>query len=322
MNEAESTAWKVREYALEDIPAFVAVVNLEYSDEPTTIAQEEHWNRSYPPDNPRRRLAVEDEQGAFIGFGECARPFWGIAPGVYMLFIITRPGHRKRGIGRDLLHRLEAYGRGQGAEKLWTDCRENQGHSIRFLERAGFSIFGIRFESALDLRAFDPSQFAPVFDRIAGFGYRLTTLAELRKERPTSDRELYEVHHEGMKDVPLPGGMVINTNYDQWRKQFDNPTNDPAFFFLAMQNERIVGMTSIELLQDGPAITESTTVLREHRNRGVALALKVKSLIALKEIDRTEARTHNDTENPSIIHLNEKLGYRRLPGWLQWEKRL
>jgi hypothetical protein len=32
------------------------------------------------------------------------------------------------------------------------------------------------------------------------------------------------------------------------------------------------------------------------------------------------ARAHNDTANPPILALNEKMGYRRLPGCLAWEK--
>lgn len=320
MQEAESTGWNAREYELQDIPAFVELVNLEYPDEPTTVAQEEHWNRSYPVGNPRLRLAIEDAQGGLIGFGECAKPFWGHAPGVYMLFILTHPTQRNRGIGQDLLARLEAYARGQGAERLWSDCRESQAHSIRFLASAGFSTFGIRFESAIDLSQFEPARFSSALRSVEAAGYRLTTLADLRKERAEADRELYEVHHATMKDVPLPGGFVIDVGYDQWRKQFDSPTFDPSLYFIAMRGSQIVGLTTIELLQDGPAITDSTGVLREHRNRGIALALKVHSLAVLKQSGRAEARTHNDTENPAIIHLNEKLGYVRLPGWMQWEK--
>ncbi len=32
------------------------------------------------------------------------------------------------------------------------------------------------------------------------------------------------------------------------------------------------------------------------------------------------ARALNDTANPPILALNEKMGYRRLPGCLAWEK--
>lgn len=314
--------WRVRMYTAADIPTHVELSNLEYPDEPTTVEQEEHWERSYPQENPRLRLAVEDAGRRLIALGVSLKPFWAIAPGVYNLFILVGAEWRGRGIGRDLLARLEDYARGQGAEKLWTDCRESQTHSIRFLEQAGFHQFGIRFESAIDLRKLDPDRFAGVFERVAAAGYRLVTLAELSAARPGYERELYEVENTSLRDVPFPGGATFDLSFDQWRKNLDNPTLDRAASFVALHGERVVGLTLIEQLKDGPAITDATGVLREHRNRGVALALKVKSLAALKANGRAEARTHNDTANPSIIHLNEKLGYTRLPGWLQWERRL
>jgi GNAT superfamily N-acetyltransferase len=314
--------WRVRLYTAADIPAYVELSNLEYPDEPTTVEQEEHWERSYPQENPRLRLAVEDADGHLIAFGESLKPFWAIAPGVYNFYALAHPQRRGHGIGRELLARLDAYARGQGAEKLRTACRESQAHSIRFLERAGFSQFGIRFESAIDLAAFDPDRFAAAFERVAAEGYRLVTLAELRAAHPNFDRELYEVENTTLRDVPLPGGEEFDMSFEQWRKNLDNPTLDPDASFVALHGEQVVGLTMIEQLKDGPAITDATGVLREHRNRGVALALKVKSLAALKASGRAEARTHNDTANPSIIHLNEKLGYTRLPGWLQWERPL
>jgi len=35
----------------------------------------------------------------------------------------------------------------------------------------------------------------------------------------------------------------------------------------------------------------------------------------------TRVRTENDGENAPILHLNEQMGYRRIPGWTQFMKR-
>lgn len=324
MNDTVMPAFHLRDYRPdEDIPALVELFNLEYSDEPSTVEQEEHDERSYPADNPRLRFAVETDDGQFIGFGVCIFPFWMEAPGVYELFGVVHPAWRGRGIGQALLAEFEPYARSQGAEKLWTDCRESQTHSIRFLEKAGFATYGIRFESALDLTQFDAARYADAFERVAAAGYTLTTLAEVRPTRPEPDRDLFELYRAAAGDVPFPGGARLTPEYDTWRSNMlEGPMVDPAFIFLALDGERMIGMTSIQLLQDGPAITSATVVLREYRGRGVALALKVMSLAALQERGYAEARTHNDTLNPPILHLNAKLGYQRLPGWLQWEKRL
>lgn len=314
--------WRFREYRESDIPAWVEIMNQEYPDEPTTPEQELHWERTYPQGNPRLRLAVEDAEGRLIGMGGCEKPFWADAPGVYIIYGLVHRDHRRQGIAGALLARFEPYAVEQGAEKLWADCRESQPHSVGFLTAMGFSEFGVRFEQAIDLEAFDLGRFHGAFERIAAEGYRIVTLAELREKRDDADRLMYEVFKESVLDVPLPGGARINLDYEQWHKGLESPVSDPHFIFLAMQGDRVVAETALELLKDGPAITDSTGVLRAHRGRGLALAIKLASLQALKELGYKEARTHNDTENPAILHLNQKIGYTRLPGWLQWEKRL
>ncbi|HET7376961.1 MAG TPA: GNAT family N-acetyltransferase, partial [Anaerolineae bacterium] len=61
---------------------------------------------------------------------------------------------------------------------------------------------------------------------------------------------------------------------------------------------------------------------REQRRHGLALALKLISFRLIKERGYTATRTTNDTANPAILRLNEKLGYQKLPGNLLWEKLL
>jgi RimJ/RimL family protein N-acetyltransferase len=314
---------RLREFRWADIPALVEILNRIYPDEPTTVAQEEHWEKSYPADNPRRRYAVETEDGRFIGVGDCMRPYWMQAPGVYTIYALVAPEWQRRGIGRRLLAALEPFGRTQGATRLWSDCREDFAAAIRFLERAGYTQFGVRFESRLDLTTFDETPFASVFERLAADGYVLTTLAAERATREDADRRLYELNHRVALDVPLPGGARIDQTYEIWRQaMLENPATDPAAIFIAKLGDRYVGLTSLELLQDGPAITSMTGVATGHRGRGLALALKLASFRYLRAHGYRETRAHNDTANPPILHLNEKLGYQRLPGWLEWEKKL
>jgi RimJ/RimL family protein N-acetyltransferase len=313
---------RFRDFRPEDIPALVEIFNRTWVDEPSTIAQEEHWERIYPEGNPRLRVAVEAGDGRFIGLGNCMRPFWLHAPGVYLLDAVITPEWRRRGIGRALLAKLEPFAAAQGAERILTDCREDFAASIRFLERAGFHNIGIRFESKLDLETFDESRFAGVFERVAAGGYILTTLDAERPAQPAADRMLYDLYHRVVAEVPLPGGVYIEQTYENWRNMLDSPTTDLAGIFIAKSGDDYVGMTSLELLQDGPAITSMTGVSPEHRGRGLALALKLLSFRFLKERGYRETRTHNDTANPPILRLNEKLGYQRLPGWLVWKKEL
>ncbi len=319
---SEQRAWQFREYREADIPAMVEIFNLEYPDGPTTIDQERYWEYSYPKDNPRLRLALEERENRLIDVGWCEKPFWTNAPGTYAAYELVHPDWRRRGIGRSLLAQFELYAARQTAEKLWSQSREDQPDSTRFLQAAGFRQFGIRFEQEVDLEQFDFARLPDAVERIQAEGYCILTLADLRARNPDADWLLYAVVSQTGLEVPLPGGAQIKLDFEQWRKELASPDCDPACIFLALRGEDVVGETILGLPESGPAITHSTGVLREHRGRGIAMAIKLASLQALKDRGYKAARTHNDTANPAILHLNEKIGYRRLPGWLQWEKRL
>jgi GNAT superfamily N-acetyltransferase len=234
---------------------------------------------------------------------------------------MVHPDFRHRGIGQALMAAVEPFGWAEGALRLWANCREDATESIAFAERAGYTSIGIRFESALDLEAFDEALFAEAFGRIAQAGYTITTHAAERSRHADADRRLFELYKQALADVPFPGGARIEPEFESWRAyMLDGPANDPEAIFLAKRGDALVGLTALELLVDGPAMTGSTGVLREHRGRGIAMALKLESFHFMKERGYRETRAHNDTANPPILELNAKLGYRRLPGWLAWEK--
>jgi mycothiol synthase len=316
--------FRLRDFRLEDLATVTGVLNATYPDEPTTLAEQEHWERTYPRDNPRLRFSAETEDGQFVGFGQCMNPFWLEASGVYTIYAIVAPQWRHRGIGQALVARLEPFAIAQGAQRIHApDCREDFADTIRFLERAGYANIGVRFEQKLDLKTFDESHFSDVFQRVADHGYTLTTLAAERAVRDDADQVLFAVVDSVSPEVPLPGDVRIRLTYSDFvQSMLEGPSTDPAGIFIARIGETYAGMTAVTVPQDGPAITNATYVMPDHRRRGLALALKLLSFRFLIACGYTEARTHNDTVNPPILRLNERLGYDRLPGRLVWEKRL
>jgi hypothetical protein len=91
---------------------------------------------------------------------------------------------------------------------------------------------------------------------------------------------------------------------------------------IAKRDGRFAGLTIVMYEPDRPAHTMMTGVRREYRGQGLALALKVLSIRQMQDRGCAQALTNNDTANPSILHLNERLGYQKRPGDLQWEKYL
>jgi hypothetical protein len=70
------TGFRLRDFRVEDLAALTDVLNATYPDEPTTLDEQEHSERTYPQDNPRLRFVVENEAGELVGFGQCLKPFW------------------------------------------------------------------------------------------------------------------------------------------------------------------------------------------------------------------------------------------------------
>ena len=323
MNDPLSPVFHFREFRWEDIPAIVDIGNLTWPDDPNTVEKEEYDERTYPADNPRLRVAVENAAGQFIGLGVCLRPFWMQAPGVYFVWIIVHPDWRRRGIGQALLPQLEAYGRAQGADKLWAGCREDHDYSSRFLEQAGYHNFGRRFESILDLTTFDITPYAAAFDRVQQAGFEIVNYVAESAINPTAYAQLFELDEATRGDVPWPGGARSVMTEEQFRQRFfESPHADPGGIFIAKHHGRFAGFTMVKYEPDHPAHTMMTGVRREYRGQGLALALKVRSIQQMIERGCTQALTNNDTANPSILHLNERLGYQKRPADLQWEKRL
>lgn len=321
METSQAATYHLRDFTSQDIAPFSAILTAIWPDEPNTVEQMAHWERTYPADNPRFRRVAALEDGQMVGYGECQRPYWSSLQDTYEVFVAVDPAWQRRGIGQMLLATVTPFAQEQGIARLRTSCKEDSAATVRFLERAGFHQIGIRFESALDMLTFDETPFLHTQRRAEAAGYQVITQAQARAEDPDADRRLFDVFAATVVDVPFPGGDRANPDYDNFRANtLDAPNTNPDAIFIARQAGRMVGMTSLELLSNGVGITGMTGVLAGHRGRGVAMALKLASFRYLQANGYHEARAHNDTANPPILALNERLGYRRLPGWLAWEK--
>lgn len=310
----------LRDFESRDISPLTAILNSVFPDEPTTLEQQTHWERTYPAGNPRVRRVAETAVGQIVGYADCQHPFWSNLAGVYAVFLAVAPEWQGHGIGRALLATVTPFAVAQGATRLRASCKEDNPRTVRFLEKSGFARIGIRFEAVLDVQPFAETPFLPAAKQAEAAGYDIITLAQARQQDPEADSHLFQVYASTIVDVPFPGDERAVPNYDNFRAMLDAPTCDPNAIFIARHAGRMAGLTMLELLPNQTAVTGMTGVLREDRGRGVATALKLASLRYLKAHGYTQARTQNDTANPPILALNEKLGYRRLPGWLAWEK--
>jgi RimJ/RimL family protein N-acetyltransferase len=63
-----------------------------------------------------------------------------------------------------------------------------------------------------------------------------------------------------------------------------------------------------------------TGVDPDYQGRGIALALKVRTIEFAQAHGFAAIATQNDTTNEPMLHINERLGFRREPAWIMFER--
>ena len=133
-------------------------------------------------------------------------------------------------------------------------------------------------------------------------------------------RKIHEMNWEAEQDVPT---TVPHVPYplDITEKWLDSPALRPDRIWLARVGDDIVG---ISMLAYPPTVghvwTDWTGTARKIRGKGVARALKLETVAQAIAAGVKRVRTANDGENAPILHLNEEMGYVRIPGWIQYHR--
>lgn len=319
--------YALRPFADVDYDDLARINNAIWPDLPSTAEEERHWDQLVTR-TPGRRIwrfaAVDRRSGLTVGWGGVGHTMWNYHPRKFFVRAVVDPAYRGRGVGRELYAVLEATAREQHAVSLWSSAREDEAGSVRFLERQGFVPVRKTWFSRLDLTALDLSKFPDRSAALAERGIRFTTLAAKGADRPDVRRRLYELSRITAADVPRVGEYTPAT-YDEFVDiELVNPRVLPEAIFLACGSEEYVGWTT---LQRVPGLADTldigfTGTLPNHRGRGIASELKRRAVAHARGHGYRFLITANDSLNPRIWAINEKLGFRREVVMLQAEKTL
>ena len=107
--------------------------------------------------------------------------------------------------------------------------------------------------------------------------------------------------------MALDRPMIVTR--EQWERDW---LEWPEGTFLALADGEIVGTAGLQRDADIPDRAENalTAVLRGFRGRGIALALKQRTLAFAAESGIREVYTWTQQRNAEMRRLNERLGYR------------
>jgi GNAT superfamily N-acetyltransferase len=268
-----------------------------------------------------RYVAEVDERA--VGYAYSFEIVWARPARRYWCVIRVLPDYARRGIGGQLYERVLGDLRQRGAQAALLELDDTLAALRPALERRGFRELLHSWAFSLDPRSCDLSAFAVADQRLAGL--EITTLAAELARGADCLAPLHSLYTTVAGDVPIP----IHPHPDppiEWlaRQALGLPESLPDAFFMVRHGERYVGMSYLHRDAGNPGrlLQRITAIHPDFRGRGVALALKLRTIEYAQRRGYAEIRTAVESNNPGMLAINAKLGFVQGPGLVLYEKRL
>jgi GNAT superfamily N-acetyltransferase len=282
-----------------------------FEPEPLSLAAALRWYRREQPGRIIFVAVAADAQDRVIGYCEAFHEAW-FPGGQFQVFVIVDPDRRGQGVGSALFDQAQAFLERQQAASFKSEVREICPEGLRFAQKRGFAIERYQFESTLDLVAFDERPFMPDRAAVEAAGIRIASLADFGDSREARAK-LYAVNHTTALDIPGVSEWMPFAEFEtlicgaEWYR--------PDGQLVAIDGDDFVGLTAIKLVPETKgAYNLMTGVLKAYRGRKIALALKLAGLAYARQNGAVYIRTNNDSLNPAILAINQKLGYQPQAG--------
>jgi len=316
---------RVRTATPADYPALVAVGKASYPDYAETVEELRHWDKTWDHSKYFKLRLVAEDAGRVVGYGQVNHMRWAFVPTKYRLDIVVLPEDRRRGHGTALYEDLAAAATARGARALASAARESMTEGVRFLTKRGYREVKRDWESRLFVKGFDFARFGTADDRVAKQGIRITTLADEMGRDPGALQKAFDLNEDCRMDVPSVDPPTRHT-FDEFRRDdIDAPNALLDAFFIAIDTDgRYLGVSNMFRSLDDPLFLWQglTGVRREARGKGIAMALKLRTVRYAIDRGVEHIKTWNDIHNKPMLSINEAMGFARLPAWISYEKDL
>jgi GNAT superfamily N-acetyltransferase len=308
----------IRPFEDRDYQRIVEIGSQIETDPPPSLEMLQYRDRTWSPEHTKTRLVAEVDDRV-VGWGQVGHLWFAPHPYRYGMRIEVEPALQRQGIGSALYERLLEVLATADAELVRTEVEATRADAMRFVESRGFTEVQRRHELRLAVSRADVPR------RFDAQGIPISTFdVELKQRGERLLRELYELEVAGVEGEPRPDTDTV-MSFDRFvTQEIEDPRALPDGHFLALDGERIVGLSRLsrdlsrsDLLNQG-----FTTVHPTYRGRGIAMALKLRTVRYATERGFSEIRTGNDATNAPMLHINEALGFARHHDLLVFEKRL
>jgi mycothiol synthase len=232
----------------------------------------------------------------------------------------VNPAHRRRGIGRALLHWNEARSRESASDRNGSEphvfnswVNESQAGAVALLESEGYE--RVRYGFMMVRSLADPIPAAPLPEGL-----------EIRPVVETDHRQIWDADTEAFRDH-WEAAERTEEDFTGW---YSMPEIDTSMWRVAWDGDEVAGSVmnfvfpeENEKLGVSRGWLAHISVRRPWRRRGLASALIGDSLRELRAKGLAEAALGVDAENPSgALHLYESLGFSRFKRGIAFRKPL
>jgi GNAT superfamily N-acetyltransferase len=310
----------IREFDPKDYDDAVAIGNNVYVEYPETA---DEWRFQDEHRDPKCRFQryvgeLDGRTVATAAYGNSAHMFH---PQKFWVDVTVDPDFQRQGVGSAMYRKLEEVLAEFSPIKLWSAAREDFDASIKFLEQRGFAEVMRAWESRLYVDDFDFEPFEGRIDAVESNGIRVETFESLSRD-PDHLTRLYDLIQEVDRDVPSPDEPTP-MDFDVWVDRVrSNPNLMPDAYFIAVDGERYIAMSNLWLsqAQDDEVYVGLTGTRRDYRRRGIATALKLKTIEYAAGNGIKVLKTWNETGNEGMLAINTMLGFVRQPAWIDYER--
>jgi GNAT superfamily N-acetyltransferase len=288
--------FRFREFSETDTAAVIAINDAIYPE----YRNDEIWHAAEQFDSQRvTTFRYVAEAGPIIGYGAIRY----LRERQARIDLVVHPEYRQRGAGTKILDRLLTDLRSTNPAAAHARVRQDHDEAVSFLQNRGFGEHQRMFGLRVNFAEVNVGDFWPLIDRLALQGIQISTLAGELASDPECLNKLLDLHNAVLPDWPDPELVTFRpSTYESFATRVDREAGSrPEALFIAIKDNRYIGYSGMFAL--------GTAVRPQFRNRGIATALKVRTLRYAQQTQVSSAMTC--TANPIMLAINEKLGYRR-----------